>query len=235
MVRKPLLMLVQLAFLFALFACNNGNLPPDSDDKSVKSVLFEWNRTITPISNTIAAGTPVYSGFGGIYFRSFGSSGIAAYYGALNMTGDNRLVIVGAASSGEATGADIHVPGAFDLSDGTFRLTIDYNNPAASGSNYVLRVSVNNNQTGQAESVLGISSNICQYRTAANLQNGDGTGAASGIYQTAQPNRIIIEFTPDILFAGSVNKDSLGTAFIALNCQGGSKITVTGIKLEKLV
>ena len=186
-----------------------------------EGVLVSWNRETYPITVPITAGgnNPVFSGYGDVDFRTLNVNATPTAGGALTITGIGVLVIGGGPTSGSAeTNAASHVPGLFDLSHGTFRLTLDYTDASATGDNPWFRVSINNNALGMANSVLGNDS-VFHYDTTQL----PGAGA------------ITLTFTPEDRFA-SVAPDatnSLKTAFIALMYRNTS-ITITGIRLEKV-
>ena len=205
---------------------------PDIPNKPEYETIFEWDSETTPMSGSIGAGAPVGSGFNEIDFRVIGSS-ITTTEGAFRLGADGRLVV--GAAAGSSTSDSTHVPGVFDFSEGTFRLTIDYLDPVVPGSNYLLRILINNNQTGQASSVLGTASNLRQYNDVSKLNNGFGAGA-SNVFEEVEANRLILTFTPNMTYANvsTVGISSLATAFFTLNCQGSSRITVKSIRLEKV-
>ena len=204
-----------------------------------EGVLFKWNCSVLPMT-PLSAGVPVSSGYNGINFRAGGMSIPVTSEGAFDLggTSDRRLYI--GSTSDSATSDTSHTPGVFNLSRGTYKLTIDYREPArgTSGTSdaYVLRVIFNNNQPGQALSPLNTRSVLIWYDTVAQLETGTGLGAnAAVITQTAGTNRMTLTFSTPDAFAGAPNgTDSLSTAFFGFACQGTSSIIITGIRLEEL-
>ena len=199
-------------------------------------VIFEWSSAVTPMTGSIGVDSPVASGFPGVDFRLRSTAGrtLATEGGGFRLGMDNRLVIGGAANG--ATSAGNPVPGVFNLSEGKFRLTIDYKDPVASPDWYLFRIYINNNSTGQAESVLGNHSVIGYYTSLQQLETGTGRGNASDVTQEAEPGRITLTLTPGASYAGAspAGKNSIRNAFFALLCQMDSRITVTGIKIERI-
>ena len=186
-----------------------------------EGVIFKWDSATTPLPELLPADTPIRSGYRNIFFRVRGNSALTTTNGAIRMGNDNRLII--GATSTESTGPDTHIPGVLDLSEGTYRLIVDYKDATRGGNFYILRVFINNNNPGQLDSVLGPSSVLRQFTTVNDLRSG------------GEQNRFVIAFTPGTLFANSTEAgfNSLKNAFISFNCQMDSRITITGIRLEK--
>lgn len=205
-------------------------------------VVFEWNSVKTPLTGKINVGSSLYSGYEGIYFVVHGNRGgsIATVDGAFRLGGedgsvDERLVIGSYIFSDSKT--DVHIPGQFNISEGTYRLTVDYKDPVDYKNGYMLRVLINNNHTGQANSVLGNDSNIRQYSNVEALEK-DITGMRKPTVSAdgSEPGKLCLSFTPSVLYENLPNtsKTSLTKAFFALMCQADAGITVSGIKLERI-
>jgi hypothetical protein len=220
-----------------------GNAAVTATFVSADEVVFEWNSVDGPMADISAASGAVASGYPGVDFRvngTYGDGYIRTTDGAFNLTNNFRLVI--GATTGSNTNSTTHVPGVFNLSSGRFRLTLDYLGGSLfkESTNYVLRVLVNNNQTGQAESV--INNNRSVFRAFTELNHfTTGTAGGNGLSVTqvndAANNRVTLTFTPTVSFADvqQTGKDSLATAFFTLISQNTSTITMTGIKREKVV
>ena len=197
------------------------------------AVIFLWNTERAPTSGSavFASLSSMPSGFGNIDFRFF-YTGVYALNSGFRLTNATHLAI-GCTESTFTTAAN-HVPGVFDFSQGTFRLTVDYNSPTPGGS-YMLRFAVNNNDPGNTNSVLGQPSTLRQYDNVAALQNGIGQNSAFTVNDAGTENgKLILTFRPSAFYSGNSGISSLKNAFIALACHGSSSINITGIKLEWL-
>ena len=239
------------------FTVNITEPPP------VGVVIWEWKSTINPVSvmnpgyNGTVFSVPAYPN---MYVRAFDAGQqLEIQDGGFrigSISGATALLILGGGNStaqhsvqspnpagaptGTGSGATLvttHIPGQLDLSQGTFRLTIEYKNPETTGGRILLRVQINNNTGSNANSVLGGTGSIRAYSTVADLES--GLAAAAGLAaDEAEPGKIAITFTPSVRFN---SHPSLENAFIALMSQGGGTtgqpcwITITGIKLEKIV
>ena len=223
------------------------------------NVLFRWNSIVTPIKSSISETSPVASGFGNIFFRIRGSNrtDIVKNTADGNFTlGEGseshaRLIIGGTPQTSAAeTSAGAHYPGVFDLSKGWFRLTLNFENAQKLHSgDYVLRVNINNNALGGANSVLSFTGShesiLRQYNFAETLISGHGASlgknadiANGSMVGTIASGSLAITFSPEIIFAAASEnaKTSLETAFIALavpNLAGGNRMDISGIRLEK--
>ena len=215
-------------------------------------VLFEWDyldNTITKLDGVVPNSAYPDVTFRGRAFSTEISPDLnyGRIYWAPSVN-NGRLIIGGPADvSGLNTNPSTHYPGAFNLYDGTFKLTVHYSD-AAKGSNYLLRIFINNNNTSKAESVLGGLSALRDYETVAELQAGVPASWSTneGIKLTggkdeAGPGWFAITFNAyerykHVNATGVTDINSLKTAFIALHCHGesGSSIKLTGIKLERV-
>jgi len=199
-------------------------------------VIFEWDSAKTPISGNIRLGNPVSTGYGNINFNA--RNNISTRDGAIRMEPNNLLLIGGVANQNTDSGK--HIPGIFNISQGAYRVTIDYKDPEegddiASGG-YLLRFSINNNHNSQVESVLGINSNLGQFSTINQLRSGrPGSGFKPGTFINAERDRLIWTINPQVTYANisEANRRSLETAFFSINCQK-ARITITGIKIERI-
>ena len=239
LMKKTIILFAAALLLSTQIGCGKDELPGVVEVTKDAVVFFEWNSSTVPMSGTITAGNPVSSGYGDVVFRVVGND-ITAIGGAFNMSVNDRRLVIGSTSDAN-TGAETHAGGVFDFSGGVFRFTVDYlytsDTPRLGGS-YLLRLLINNNQTGEANSVLGAASNIRTFNTVDELINGRGIiNTRPGVIDAAKKGRIIVMFRPDVLFedASAAGKESLTNAFFTLMCAGASDITVTGIKLEKLL
>ena len=205
-----------------------------------EGVLFKWSSADCPISGTLSTSTPINSGYNGIFFRARGNT-ISTVSGAFDLgTNDRRLIIGGTAGVSSAdTGADSYIPGVFDLSRGSFRLTITYDNNTlagvSGGSPYILRIMLNNNHTGSTNSVLGTQSQMVQYSTETHLRTGRSNQSGNGFNHTGTTaGKLVFNFTPVVFFDGNAGAYSLSASFIQLISQGIAAVTITGIRLEEV-
>lgn len=196
--------------------------------------VFVWNSESYPFNEPLGVDASVYSGYNGIYFSVCGNTNgkISVIDGAFRMGGedgsvDERLVIGSIQTA--ATTPIKHTPGQFNISQGAYMLTIDYRDPVRT-SGYMLRISINNNTTGGANSVVS-GSNVRQFTNAASLEMETMYGDGDKI-----PGRISLRINPVLLVADSdpEGKESLKNAFFTLICQSRSGITITGIKIERI-
>ena len=206
-----------------------------------EGILFKWDSKTVPMSGTLARGSSINSGYDGIFFRVRNDgtgTGIETENGAFQLGNNNRLVIGGNLSSATvATNASgpPAVYGIFNFSRGTFRLTINYNNPFKvdpASSLYLLRIYINNNSTGRADSILGEEGLLRVYTHESHLTSGLMNTPGLNDLEN-EPGKIAITFTPGILLANNPGVQSLTNAFIALNCQETNRINITGIMLEE--
>jgi len=228
--------------------------------------IFAWDNVTDPVPAPFAAFAP--AAFPGIFLRARPSSGSLAMtvtedrafrLGAAGSPSNLTILMVGQDTSDSTYNANggVHRSGQFNLSNGTFRLTIDYKDAVTSVTSGTLRsllvVAINNNTTSSAAtgSVLGANVsyignyNINQLHTGLSSKEGFSDQAIPGPDgpDGSKSGRLILTFTPSILFKNSSDdgKDSLGTAFIAFHTQHdniatgtGTYNTITGIKLEKM-
>jgi hypothetical protein len=224
-------------------------------------VLFEWDSTTNPITvtsiiqgNTAAANmivTPVPGN--PITFRARGDNppGIRIINNALRLGNQstaaataNRLIIGGGTSIGNPnvsnnnTTATLHIPGQFDLSEGRFRITVDYTNAVITERRRVFRFGVNCNTNEETQSILGGPSNVRVYNELPDgnlIASEDTSGGREE--DIAEPGKITITFNPSVRYS---NHPSLLNAFLVLHAQtsgvatSDNGITITGIKFEKL-
>jgi hypothetical protein len=234
------------------------NVAPDEN-----GVLFEWDSAtwweglIDPKPSALVAGittpsAPLASGTPYVDFRAFNTS-IPIRDGAFDMRGANnhRLLVFGATSTVQTT-ADGPLPGhgVFDLSEGTFRLTINYENPTDTPSGWMFRVSINNNNENTASgSVLSFTGDrnqsiIRTFMNTAQIANGRAEfnhtpQSHPGVLGSGEPGTLVLTFTPSVTYAGLATSsprsyNTLRNAFFAIGCSGNAGITITGIKLEKI-
>jgi hypothetical protein len=226
------------------------SLPPGS-------VIFDWNSngglfkggTFSANSVKQIPGSDIYFGARTNIPISNGGFRLGAESGGAGP----RLIIGNGPKNGSGTPVltsttgvsgdppNLHVPGQLDLSEGTFRLTVDYTDIVGdrTGDNVLFRVYCNNNTAGLSNSVFGSGSMIRIYQNPGELRDGfpAGTGRDEDI---VEPGRIIITFTPSVMYANrdDAAKSSLKNAFLALYTHRSSHsqqfMTITGIKLERL-
>lgn len=225
-------------------------------------VIFEWCYTVDPIpaggfttGNTGTALAPTNFPF--LFMRArdpverspegaIRLGGTVAPTGRLIIGGWNHMEANSDATpnpAGANTTADVHIPGQFDLSEGLFRLTLNFRNHVAISGLYPLRISVNNNTTGRLASVLGGESDVRTYI------NGITSGTFGNLLTEGRTDTRVIEneagtvtliFDPKVWWANATEagKASLRDAFIKLHAQPGAGvdngITITRIKLEQL-
>jgi len=216
-------------------------------------VLFAWDSVTNPME-TIAANTVRYGGYRDIYLAARRSA-VTAPSGAMVLgTGsEGNLLVIGAGSqagagtpAGAQTSATAYIPGQFDLSVGTFRLTVDYSEAVlGSGNDVLLRICINNNGSGSANSVLDGNSVLRSYTSEDQLNNGRPDQNNAGLTGAEVPGKVVLTFTPSIRYANSTKsiqingqeaqaKDSLKTAFLSLQSYANNSVIITGIRLERV-
>jgi len=217
---------------------------------NVVDLLLDWNAATSPITgSTIGAGAIVPAGYSDILFGSRNIATAINNDGSLTVGGGGGAFVIGStiASATADSSGTAHRPGQFDLSDGTFRLTVVYSDAAITSW---LRVNINNNSFGgYANSVFGGDLNqLAQFTSVTDTANGGkslagsifGTGNGGNNY-TYEPNRMVLTFTPSLrigtALAGTNLRayNSLKTAFIGL-VSGGTDVSlnITAIRLEKI-
>jgi len=228
--------------------------------------IFAWDNVTDPVPAPFAAFAP--AAFPGIFLRARPSSGSLAMtvtedrafrLGAAGNPSNLTILLVGGDNTNSTynAGGGVPQPGQFNLSEGTFRLTIDYKDAVTSVTSGTLRslliVAINNSTTSSAATGSVLGANVSYIGNYNINQLHTGLSSKEGFSDQAIPEpdgpdgsksgRLILTFTPSILFKNSSDdgKDSLGTAFIAFHTQHdniatgtGTYNTITGIKLEKL-
>ena len=213
-------------------------------------VLFAWDNTILPMTQ-INSGAAVYGGYRDVYMAARRAA-IEAPEDAIRLGtagGDGNLLVIGSGSgtgsgspAATTTSSTVHIPGQFDFSTGTFRLTIDYKDVSFT-NDVLLRICINNNGRGYDNSVLGGNSTVHNAGSVDALHNNAPSGP--GLSGSAVPGQLILIITPSVRFTGATNgilmdglevqaKESLKTGFIALQAYQGNFLTITGIKLERV-
>ena len=192
-------------------------------------VIFEWNAAASSVKSAIpSSNNPVDSGYPGVSFRARSGNVAIDPDGALNMAAESNQVLMIGCNSVTVTNNG-HAPGVFNLSQGTFRLTIDYKDPF--GSNWPLRVQINNNTTMATYSVLGDACILGSFGTVSSLQTGGSS--RNGVTEQLEPDRIILTFSGAV-YSGNPGANSLASAFVALTSTSTGGLKVTGIKLERI-
>ena len=205
---------------------------------------FYWDNATDPVT-TLVNGTSgnVHPIAGSPYFFRASRNLITAVNGGLRLHGSinppSVLVIGGGNStvspnlSDSITTDSVHIPGQIDFTrNAEYKLTINYKDAVEGIDNLILRVSINNNTTAQAYSVLGAASNLRSYMTLAALESGSPTAAISTT--GTGPGRLVLTFNPLVVYKSNPEITSLSNGFIGLTCftlTGG--ITITGISLEQ--
>jgi len=201
-----------------------------------EGVLFMWDSDKYPIDTDIPQNGTEFSGYGDVYFRTTTTGTVTSNNGALKYSSTTSTAFIIGGSVTPATTAERHVPGVFDLSEGTFRLTIDYRDLVVPTW---VRVQINNNTNGMTNSVLG-TNGILLYAEAANVTAGQITSSIISktgiIREVYEPGRVTLTFTPEVRYATAGDYDSLKTAFLAVSSSAtaGNDITITGIRLEEV-
>jgi len=223
-------------------------------------ILLSWNSTDLPLGGSHAAGTVIDSGYNGIYFGKR-SSAFVFDEGAIKQGGESihsRLTVGTGSETGLAyiigpTGggptATFHPAGGqFDLSRGTFRLTLEYRDAAASENTNdpVLRIYLNNTSDG-ASSVLGGNSGgmgddmLGAFGLVERIETGTSYPdlSAQGVTVTGTKGKLIVTMTPSIRYARLAETfpayyNSLKTAYITFMTAAGARFTITGIQLQRL-
>ena len=219
----------------SLGASRASNAPVRAQQGPEKpGVVFEWDSATKPLTRPIVPGSAVGLTGDGINFGAM-SSDVAPANGALRIAGGILVIGAGAKSVSGDTDPNTHTGGVFNLSEGLFRLTIDYKDAIIGSGDFYIRICINNNTTSQARSVLGVQSNINHYTSVDGLRNGTPAyRTVSGVIEAAEPGRLMLTFAPVLLYAGNSGNSSLTNAFLTIVCTEKSAITVTGIKLERL-
>jgi hypothetical protein len=264
---KRIFLFSAVAVLFLLFAgCGTFSLgeindPTATADPAARpartaqagAVIFSWDSVTDPVNQPRVTQTTQVAapnaGFPDTFIRVRGADVTIAdgafVLGSSPGTGGGGRLIIGSnnpnVSNVDSEGTATHIPGQLDLSEGQFRLTINYKDATLGTSNYMLRVSINNNSQGMANSPLGMFSNLRTYNTREELISGSAT-ANSNIGTTgdqASAGQIVITFNPSVRFShpnaeGVRNLNSLTNAYLVLHTQNGGSLTVTGITLERM-
>jgi len=229
-----------------------GRVAPDVPENI--GVIFDWNSTSAPLRGAYGLGSVVRFGSSDIYIGKRSTSFVFAN-GGIKLGGEsyNSRLQVGTGSEaapgniiGGEPPSDTYHPngGQFNLSEGTFRLTVAYRDAvAAADSNYpLLRIYLNN--VGEiTASVLGGKTNgmgadlLCAFGTVSGLQN--PASETDGIKIAGTNGELIVTFTPATMYgnlaaSSPVNFNSLKTAYFTLFTSTRAGITVTGIKLERI-
>ena len=211
----------------------SSKMPVRSAPQAAESigVIFEWNSASRPLNGSIAARGSFGLTANGINAAAMASE-IAGSGGAIKV--ENGILIIGAGPGAVSGGtkAAVHTGGVFNITEGLYRLTIDHRDIVPGGS-FLMRITINNNTSSQAESVLGARSVIGHFPTVEALVNGAGSRGSS-IVITSEPNRLVLTLAPALLYADNDGKGSLANAFFGFVCPGTSSITITGMKFERL-
>jgi len=215
-------------------------------------VLFRWNSKETPLSGTISSlAPPVSSGYGAIRFSTRntvvgdppGNAGRSILYtdgGGVRLTNMSNLIIGGGADGSiNMTKADRHQPGVFDLTKGTFKLTVNFANPDDKYENkynadYFLRIYINNNTNAGANCPMGWNGRVAEYRSLKNLLAGANEGSSNVTSSKEAENSVTLTFTSPTSFSGT-SSEILSTSFISILCPGSpGGITITGVELVEV-
>jgi len=203
----------------------------------VTEILMVWDSTVNPVA------VPAYQvpGYANVYMRLrehtigaiFGVNGALKYGGA----GIIVLVVGGEPETATTTttATTPHLPGVFNLSQGKFRITVDYKDViiADPANNSYLRFAINNNGGGANASVLGGNSHIIDL-SQADLKDGvtNKSNTGTGTLANAKDGKAVVEVAASRY--GSSPPASLSNAFFAMGFSGSYSITVTGIKIERI-
>ena len=221
-------------------------------EEFAEGVLFEWYHDNNPLTGSNLREEDPYKGPGAIYFSPRGAD-IAIDGGAFKLGGAHNdpisTLVIGGGRIPYYTNTDIvtHVPGGqFDLSNGRFRLSIDYDIVSSHpGTTVYFRASVNNNTSSQGNSVLENLSNLRTFTNETDLRTTYGTSSTPvGIScqvsrPSSRPNEGRINITIDASLRFN-NDPSLKDAYICLFTDAAPAagnanwLRITGIKLEKL-
>jgi hypothetical protein len=223
--------------------------------------MFEWDRRINPLSGIVGTSSPItpVAAYPNIRFSTRDSSNEAVagnavlntVNGGIRVTGWPNLII-GATNDLRPTNPNLHIPGVLDLSDGTFRLTVNYEDPVLGiqkpAYDHFFRININNNTNRGENSLLGfLGVNEFQYTVETLIS---GTNNNQKFTTDVDVNTVILTFTtPDVFLPPYTSPlttfpppqealDALSTSFIALTSPfeefSGGGITITGIKLDRL-
>jgi hypothetical protein len=219
----------------------------------VSEVVFNWNSAINTIPDGSLLGL-VPSGHTGIDFMGHGGSAMNMVNGEIVL--NNARFSIGTIHNVNTT-QSLHVPGQFNLSQGRYRIIIEYRNADQEGG-YIFRVQLNNNSGSADFSVLG-NGHIRGYPDIDSLTNGISppaplTAGNQGSEVTefdpvTNSGRLILTFNPAVFFntsshatsgprsvhpSGTIARgiDSLQNAFICLVPTGN--MIISAIRLERL-
>lgn len=214
-------------------------------------LLFTWNSASFaadyPEITEIPIRQHIYSGYGDINMGGrttafpvgtngieLGSSSTTSF--VIGTGNDPDTSVDGTTPISIPTNSGRHLPGQFNLSQGTFRLTVKYDTSSVVYTSGVqLRFSLNNNSDGQANSVLGNNSNFFNAQGADRLltSTSSSTLPTLGVDVSGTPGTLSVTFKPSERYANIRDKSCLETAFIAFQTWPNNYVTVTGITLEK--
>jgi hypothetical protein len=190
-------------------------------------------------------------------FRVFGSGTITQNDKGLPLGGSTnlRLALGQYSNVGTAAGTGGNPPahsettipipnygGEIDLYRKKVRLTIDYADATVGSTQYVLRVNIGNNGTGESDSIFGAASNIWTGSIGEGV-TGSRVDIASLGDNTADLGRIVLDIDTTKNdgqigkgFFEHVNEAYLANTFISFHSQNNAStgITITGIKLEHI-
>jgi hypothetical protein len=175
-------------------------------------IAYEWKAADVVDTITLDSGTAIQ--VGDVYWQRGAGTITVTNTGAACPTASRFMIGTGNITSITATTSTVHSAGELDLSRKA-KVFITYED--LSGN--LLQVYLNNNTTGQANSVLGGNSRIF---------NG-GTGGSNTII----PANGVLELTIDP--ADFANHVSLATAFLQIRIGDGSNATtinITGVRIE---
>jgi len=136
--------------------------------------------------------------------------------------------------------------GTIDLSEGTFRITIDYNDDFVQNDTAkdLLQLMICNNTETAANSLLGSTSYFARFRTFNDIKTANNTAGSltlgDYIYAT-RPGSLSVTFTPAHRFADSTERviTALGPGFFGIYVPYSSTanenyLSIKSIKIEKL-
>jgi hypothetical protein len=227
------------------------------------NILFEWNKT--PVWTSLSSGGSAANVFKAtdyddVVVRVYGATSTTDYpavtadnggirLGGAGTSAPPRLVIGQPANAATATGdTKSTIKGDFDLAAGKVKVTVQYENLVAYATTdqYMLRIYVNNNSTGEANSFLGSASNIVTYRKSTSNSTTEGVqklpNSATGTIEVIiDPDTIVTKRLALTTLTSTTDaeiREALSNAFICFHTQQSNAppadngLTITGIKIE---
>ena len=214
------------------------------------NALFEWSQSLVPWVTLNQTADPSYRDYT-INSKTVrvvvngGNNAVVDTNGGGALINNVRLVVGQNTAAGNTIGTantnnwTTNLEGQLDLSSRKFRITIDYANASAVAENW-LRVYLNNNSTGEANSSFGNLSrilNITDKESFPTKAGGTHNSHTATTYRflsgaSMDSGTVIVECDPVAEFGAHANYEALKKAFVAITAHSTSRVTITGIKIE---